>query len=183
MKRTMMVIFLIAAVLALTAPLHAQDEAGKASSEAALCSLQLAGVNATEEQLEAFAAQASRIEAEAEEFLSTNSLSDLQAACPAQAELFAAGFEFAERGANASSWTAQDQLLASVEGGALAAGFDAGLAQVLASTNGESCAFKCKRERDACIKADGCAPGYPCFCCVPCNLTWMACMADCCLPG
>lgn len=182
MKRTMMVSFTIAAVLALTAPLYAQSEAGTAPSDLALCSLQLAGVDATEEQIEAFAAQALRIEAEAEEFLSTYSLPDLQAACPAQAELFAAGFDFAQRSANASSWTAEEQLFATVEGGALAVSFDAALAQV-ANTTGESCAFKCKRERDACIKADGCAPGYPCFCCVPCNLTWMACLADCCLPG
>lgn len=183
MKRTMMVSFSIAAVLALTAPLQAQSETETASSNLALCSLQLAGVDATAEQLEAFAAQALRIEAEANEFLSTYSLSDLQAACPAQAELFAAGFDFAQRSTNASSWTAEDQLLATVEGDALAVSFNAALAEAIASTDGESCAFKCKRERDACIAADGCPPGYPCFCCVPCNLTWMACLADCCLPG
>lgn len=182
MKRTLMVRFSIAAVLALTAPLYAQDEAVTASPDQALCSLQLAGVEATPEQIEAFAEQAVRIETEANKILSTYSLSELQAACPAQADLFAAGFEFARKGANATRWSADDQYLATVEGSALATSFDAALAEILASTDGESCTFKCKRERDACIKADGCAPGYPCFCCVPCNLTWMACLADCCLP-
>ena len=183
MKRTMMVSFSIAAVLALTAPLHAQSEAGTESTNQTLCSLQLAGVDATAEQLEAYAAQALRIEAEAKEFLSTYSLPDLQAACPVQAELFAAGFDFAQRSTTASRWTADEQLLATVEGGALASSFDAALAEVFASTDGESCAFKCKRERDACLAADGCTGGWPCFCCVPCNITWMACLADCCLPG
>jgi|GEM_PF-5885196 len=62
----------------------------------------------------------------------------------------------------------------------LADGFDAALSiQIGTGVAGESCTFKCKRERDKCLKDDGCTGGWPCFCCVPCNLTWLACLADC----
>lgn len=42
-----------------------------------------------------------------------------------------------------------------------------------------SCTFRCKDERDDCLRDDGCTGGWPCFCCVPCNLAWLTCTADC----
>lgn len=60
--------------------------------------------------------------------------------------------------------------------------FDAGIkhAFTLVDRRVESCTFDCKAERDECIRNDcGTDTSYPCGCCAPCNLTWVACMADC----
>jgi len=46
---------------------------------------------------------------------------------------------------------------------------------------GESCTNRCRRERSSCIKEE-CGSGrhdWPCFCCIPCNTTWLACLGDC----
>ncbi len=53
------------------------------------------------------------------------------------------------------------------------------LGGVFDNSGGQSCTFKCKSERDSCLAGDGCTGGWPCFCCVPCNIAWLACTADC----
>lgn len=187
MKRTLMVALSLTSILALAAPALAQTAGGTPATApvgAELCSLQLAGVQATPEQIEAYAQQAARIETASNALLANHSLTALQAACPTQAALFTASFDLAQKGANASKWTANDQLVATAQGSALAAGFDSALSKLSdATAKSESCAFQCKRERDKCLADDGCTGGWPCFCCVPCNVTWLACLADCCLPG
>lgn len=191
MKRTMMLSLSVAAALTFATPMHAQDAPAAVNDATALCSLQLAGVEATDEQIAAFQAQAEEISAKSAEFLATYSEAALVEACPVQAELFAAAFDFARLGQNASQWTAEDQRVATVQSNALAIGFEtaqdlattAGTGTTTLTATGESCTAQCKRERDQCLKDDGCTGGWPCFCCVPCNVTWMACLADCCLPG
>lgn len=37
--------------------------------------------------------------------------------------------------------------------------------------------FDCVGKRDGCLNHAGCTGGWPCFCCVPCNLAFSACIA------
>jgi hypothetical protein len=87
-----------------------------------------------------------------------------------------------KEGTSATSWD-DDQVesyVARLSWGRL--GFEAGLGHGLgvSGANEPSCTFKCKSERDRCIRNDcGTGTSWPCFCCAPCNATWMACLADC----
>lgn len=73
------------------------------------------------------------------------------------------------------TWTIYMQRQSSIVVG-LRAGFRMG-----SGGTSQSCTFKCKDERDECIDEDcaGKDTSYPCFCCIACNITWLACMADC----
>ena len=84
-----------------------------------------------------------------------------------------------EEGMKAGDWD-DDQLKSYAERtGLMYIGYKAGGA--VAATPAESCTAVCSRERRECIGIE-CGPGshsWPCFCCAPCNIAWMACLAAC----
>jgi hypothetical protein len=90
-----------------------------------------------------------------------------------------------ERGTRAMELRGEDFRQWCVQIDALRLGFSAGeyVTQRMRDNgggSGGSCTRQCKQERDGCIRSD-CGPetSWPCFCCAPCNATWMACLADC----
>lgn len=197
MFRNTLVVAVLTMLSLIASPAYAQTASGEAeaSSDTDTCSAPVLDSETTPEEAAQIAESNARLETVSQEFLSKYSKDELVQACPAQADLWERGFALMERASTASTWSETDHWLAATELQSLATGFAASLqsAEATATTTrtttttttaGESCAFKCKRERDQCLIDDGCAgQGFPCFCCVPCNATWLACLADCCLPG
>lgn len=82
-----------------------------------------------------------------------------------------------KQAAQASKWNDEQLRLFAIQADITHISFEAG---VELSQAGESCTARCERERNECIEKEcGSDTSYPCFCCVPCNITWMACLAAC----
>jgi len=99
---------------------------------------------------------------------------------PETAEFYGRVHQFLLEGTQAHSWGQRELELYATQVESAAVGFEASLAQ-FASTTSASWELQCTRERRVCI-GEECGPGshsWPCFCCAPCNVAWMVCLADC----
>jgi hypothetical protein len=83
-----------------------------------------------------------------------------------------------EEGKGASGWSESTMTTYAMRVSWAVAGVNFG--RILGGGEGESCTARCERERRECIETE-CGPetSWPCGCCVPCNVTWAACLADC----
>jgi hypothetical protein len=44
------------------------------------------------------------------------------------------------------------------------------------------CTLRCVSEREECVRGEsGEDTAFPCYCCVPCNISWLVCLADECM--
>ncbi|MFD0319307.1 hypothetical protein [Streptomyces flavalbus] len=79
---------------------------------------------------------------------------------------------------NASTWSDQEAGQFAAATGAYAVAYEA--AAALNPAAGPTCTDGCSRTRNACIVREcGSGTSWPCFCCVPCNTAWLACLASC----
>ncbi|MCA1992361.1 MAG: hypothetical protein LDL41_10015 [Coleofasciculus sp. S288] len=98
-----------------------------------------------------------------------------------------------EEGTQAMTWSDEQLESFTLQTALLRLGFEMGIqygdssateqklkADVTPMATNPSCSFECKRLRDECLISE-CAhdTSWPCFCCVPCNTTWLACLAGC----
>ncbi|MEW5857023.1 MAG: hypothetical protein AB1861_06530 [Cyanobacteriota bacterium] len=92
-----------------------------------------------------------------------------------------------EEGTKAMTWNDEQLQSFVLQTALLRLGFEAGMkyssgtnTDVKPQTENPGCTFRCEELRNDCItRSCGNGTSWPCGCCVPCNITWMACLADC----